>query len=150
MPDPRTQCGHSGRGRNGITVPSSPLGCCPGLNMLSHLCPIPILGQGAKKGPGPIFLPSPWHISSQARLGCRQEAAGSSRDVRMQDPAAGISGDPSPELGNLQTTGLEAASESLPALVTRGLTLTAPPLAVRAGRQRKEGRGTQSHTAGTL
>lgn len=48
------------------------------------------LGQGAKKPPGPILLPSPWHISSsQARLGCRlqqrHEDAGSS---------AGISGDP--------------------------------------------------------
>lgn len=48
------------------------------------------LGQGAKKPPGPILLPSPWHISSsQARLGCRQGAAGSSRDMRMQGPVLG-------------------------------------------------------------
>lgn len=46
-----------------------------------------------KKAPGPILLPSPWHISSQARVSRRQEAEGSSRDTRMQGPAAGISGD---------------------------------------------------------
>lgn len=56
------------------------------------------LGQGAKKAPGSILLPSPWHISSQARLGCRlqqghKDAGSSCWDIRR-----------SPELGNLKMT----------------------------------------------
>lgn len=105
------------------------------------------LGQGAKKPPGPILLPSPWHISSsQARLGCRQGAAGSSRDMRMQGPVLGYQETWQPQ--NDWTGGCHVNHCQLWLHVVSHL--QPPALAVQAGQQRKEGRGIQSHTAGTL